>query len=215
MRGILRVDYEEELNEEQKKVVFTGEGPVLVIAGAGSGKTRTITYRVARLIEEGVDPSSLLLATFTNKAAREMLHRVECLLGISLEGMWGGTFHHIGNLILRREAKKIGYDNNYTIMDREDQKDLLEFITEEIGIDRRSRRFPRGDVVANIISLSRNTLVSVEDILEKLYPQFLEWADQLSSIFALYQGRKRQLSLMDYDDLLYYTWSLLQEDENT
>ena len=215
MKGILRIDYEEELNEEQKKVVFADEGPILVIAGAGSGKTRTITYRVARLIEEGVDPSSLLLATFTNKAAREMLHRVECLLGISLEGMWGGTFHHIGKLILRREAKKIGSYNNYTILDREDQKDLLESTIEEMGIDRRSRRFPKGDVIANIISMSRNTFISVEDILEKFYPQFLSWASQLSSLFALYQDRKRQLSLMDYDDLLYYTWSLLQEDENT
>ncbi|MDI3543582.1 MAG: ATP-dependent helicase UvrD/PcrA [Candidatus Atribacteria bacterium] len=215
MKGILRVDYEEELNEEQKKVVFAGEGPVLVIAGAGSGKTRTVTYRVARLIEKGVDPSSILLATFTNKAAREMLHRVECLLGISLEDMWGGTFHHIGNLILRREAKKIGYDNNYTIMDREDQKDLLETTIEEMGIDRRSRRFPKGDVVANIISLSRNTFISVEDILQKFYPQFFDWIGQLSALFALYQEKKRQLSLMDYDDLLYYTWLLLRENENT
>ncbi len=215
MKGILRVDYEEELNEEQKKVVFAGEGPVLVIAGAGSGKTRTVTYRVARLVEEGIDPSSILLATFTNKAAREMLHRVECLLGISLEDMWGGTFHHIGNLILRREAKKIGYDNNYTIMDREDQKDLLEATIEEMGIDRRSRRFPKGDVVANIISLSRNTFISVEDILQKFYPQFFNWIDQLSALFALYQEKKRQLSLMDYDDLLYYTWLLLRENENT
>ncbi|MDK2896294.1 MAG: ATP-dependent helicase UvrD/PcrA [Candidatus Atribacteria bacterium] len=215
MKSVVQIDYQRELNEEQREVVLAADGPKLVLAGAGSGKTRTITYRVARLVEQGVTPSSILLVTFTNKAAREMLHRVECLLGTSLEMAWGGTFHHIGNLILRREAKKIGYQNNYTILDREDQKDLLDSCLGELGIDTKVRRFPKSKLIANIISLSRNTLVSLEDILQKQYPQFLEWSSQLNHLFLLYQERKQELNLMDYDDLLYYLWSLLRENEKT
>jgi DNA helicase-2/ATP-dependent DNA helicase PcrA len=210
-----QIDYETELNEEQHKVVFADEGPLLVIAGAGSGKTRTITYRVARLIEQGVNPENILLATFTNKAAREMLHRVECLLGLSLNRMWGGTFHHIGNLILRREAKKVGFDFNYTILDREDQKDLVETCILQSGVDTKARRFPKADVVMQVINLCRNTLVSIEDIIDKNYPQFREWTGNISHIFALYQNRKRELNCMDFDDLLSYVWELFQKDEAT
>jgi hypothetical protein len=210
-----QIDYETELNEEQQKVVFADEGPLLVIAGAGSGKTRTITYRVARLIEQGVNPENILLATFTNKAAREMLHRVECLLGLSINRMWGGTFHHIGNLILRREAKKVGFDFNYTILDREDQKDLVETCILQSGVDIKARRFPKADVVMQVINLCRNTLVSIEDIIDKNYPQFREWTGNISHIFALYQNRKRELNCMDFDDLLSYVWELFQKDEAT
>lgn len=209
---VFQVDYERELNEEQKRVVFSPGGPTLVIAGAGSGKTRTITYRVAWLLEQGISPQAILLATFTNKAAREMLHRVECLLGVSVKQIWGGTFHHICNLILRREARKVGYEPNYTILDREDQKDVLEVCVGELGIDRRSRRFPKVDVVLNILTLSRNTLLSIEDILDKYYPHFREWTGSISHLFSLYQDKKRSLNVMDYDDLLAYTWSLLRED---
>ncbi len=210
-----RIDYERELNEEQKKVVFAGDGPMLVIAGAGSGKTRTVTYRVAYLVDRGVPPEAVLLATFTNKAAREMLHRVEDLLGVNLSRLWGGTFHHIGNLILRREARKVGYEPNYTILDREDQKDLLSVCVEELGIDTTKRRFPSPEVLANIITLSRNTLKSLEDILEAYYPQFLEWASHVVHLFTLYQERKRRLNVMDYDDLLAYLWEILRDDTRT
>ena len=213
--SLFRINYDKELNEEQRKVVFAGEGPMLVIAGAGSGKTRTITYRVARLIEQGVNPENILLATFTNKAAREMLHRVECLLGISLNRLWGGTFHHIGNMILRREAKKIGFDFNFTILDREDQKDLIETCITQSGIDIKARRFPKADVVINIITLCRNTLISIEDVIDKNYPQFREWAGNISHIFALYQNRKKELNSMDFDDLLSFVWELFQKDDAT
>ncbi len=210
---VTKIDYEQELNEEQCKVVFSGDGPSLVIAGAGSGKTRTITYRVAYLVERGVDFRKILLVTFTNKAAREMLHRVEALLGVSLEGIWGGTFHHVANIILHREAKKVGYQPGYTILDREDQKVLLEGCIAEAGIDVRTRRFPKADLLGNVISLHRNTFLSIEDILEKYYPQFLEFANTIAGIFALYQERKREMNIMDYDDLLWYLWTLLKEDE--
>ncbi len=212
---ILPVDYEEELNQEQRTVVMADDGPMLVIAGAGSGKTRTITYRMARLIERGVPPYEVMLATFTNKAAREMLHRVECLLGISLERLWGGTFHHIGNLILRREAKKIGYHNNYTIMDREDQKDLVDVCVNDMGIDTRTRRFPKSDVVVNIITLSRNTMKDMEDIVNDSYSQFQEWSGHIRHLAQVYQEKKHSLNLMDYDDLLCFVWGLFREDERT
>lgn len=196
-------------------MVFAGDGPMLVIAGAGSGKTRTVTYRVAYLVERGVAPEAILLATFTNKAAREMLHRVEDLLGVDLSRLWGGTFHHIGNLILRREARKVGYESNYTILDREDQKDLLAVCVEELGVDLTKRRFPSPEVLASIITLSRNTLKSLEDILEAYYPQFIDWASHIVHLFTLYQERKRRLNVMDYDDLLVYVFELLRSDDKT
>src|SRR6476646_2550715 len=115
-----RVRYEEQLNSEQLEVVQAGEGPLLVIAGAGSGKTRALTYRVSRLIEDGVDPSEILLLTFTNKAAREMLSRVEELVTIDTRRIWGGTFHSTGNRLLRRYAEPLGYRSNFTILDDED-----------------------------------------------------------------------------------------------
>lgn len=210
----LRVDYDKELNEEQKEVVFSPGGPALVIAGAGSGKTRTITYRVAWLLENRVPPETILLATFTNKAAREMLHRVEYLLGVDTRKLWGGTFHHIGNLILRQEAQKVGYHPNYTILDREDQKDVLALCVEELGVDIQRKRFPKVDVLLNLITLSRNTLRSIEDLLAEYYPHFQEWAGHIAHLFVLYQERKRSLNVMDYDDLLVYVWELFRDDPN-
>lgn len=209
------IDYERELNEEQCRVVLAEGGPMLVIAGAGSGKTRTITYRMARLIERGIPPAQIMLATFTKKAAREMVQRAEGLLGVPLERAWAGTFHHIGNLILRKEAKKIGYDFSYTILDRADQKDLVETCIADLGIDLKQKRFPKPDVIVSLVSLCRNTFRSVEDQLSESYPQFEEWQRQISGVFQKYQEKKRSLNLMDFDDLLCYVWQLFQEDEFT
>src|SRR3989338_11121407 len=120
-----QINYQKELNSEQLNVVLNGDGACLVLAGAGSGKTRTITYRVAYLLEQGVDPSSILLLTFTNKAAREMLDRVERLLGASAHGIWGGTFHSVANRLLRTYATRLGYTSGFTILDMEDARDLV------------------------------------------------------------------------------------------
>ncbi|MCI0665865.1 MAG: UvrD-helicase domain-containing protein, partial [Acidobacteria bacterium] len=125
------INYREVLNEEQRAVVMAGTGPVLVIAGAGSGKTRTVTYRVARLIEVGVSPARILLVTFTNRAAREMLNRVDSLLTSDVRRVWGGTFHSIANRLLRRHAASLGYESNFTILDSEDAKDLIDSCIEE------------------------------------------------------------------------------------
>ena len=141
------IDYEKDLNPEQYRVVTAEGGPMLVIAGAGSGKTRTLTYRVARLIETGTPPERILLATFTNKAAREMLGRVELLSGVDIRRLWGGTFHHIANRVLRRHGHRLGYGRNYSIMDTDDTKSLLNACIADAGIDTKAGRFPKGNVL--------------------------------------------------------------------
>ena len=127
------IDYESELNAQQLSVVMAGQGPLLVIAGAGSGKTRTLTYRVARLIETGIDPHRILLLTFTNKAAREMLHRVEMLAPYNANRIWGGTFHHIANRILRVHGERVGLAPNFTILDQSDAYSILDSAMLELG----------------------------------------------------------------------------------
>src|SRR6516162_5999396 len=136
------IDYRAELNEDQYRAVTAGPGPALVLAGAGSGKTRTLTYRVAWLLDNGVEPEHILLLTFTNKAAREMLARVRALLPMETQGIWGGTFHSIGNRLLRRHAREIGFQPGFSIMDREDQEDLIASVLASSGIDTKQIRFP-------------------------------------------------------------------------
>src|SRR6266571_7810020 len=155
--GAPRIDYAEALNPQQCEAVTAPPGPSLVIAGAGSGKTRTLTYRVAYLLENGIDPRNILLLTFTNKAAREMLGRVANLLTVDASGLWGGTFHSVGNRILRRHGSALGYSSGFTIMDREDQKDLINTVVAGARIDPKEIRFPKGDVLAEIFSFVVNT----------------------------------------------------------
>src|SRR6266567_8294609 len=144
----LNIDYARELNEQQLAAVTAPPGPALVIAGAGSGKTRTLTYRVAYLLEQGIPPERILLLTFTNKAAREMMRRVADLLGQELPSLWGGTFHSIGNRILRQHANLLGYEHGFSIMDREDAKHLISSCLEESGIDFKGAGFPKAEVLA-------------------------------------------------------------------
>src|SRR5262249_7420931 len=148
----IHVDYAAELNEQQLAAVAAPPGPILVIAGAGLGKTRTPTYRVGFLLENGIDPRKILLLTFTNKSAREMLGRVANLLPVDASGLWGGTFHSVGNRILRRHGSALGYSSGFTIMDRQDQKDLIDTVVAGAGIDPKEIRFPKGDVLAEIFS---------------------------------------------------------------
>lgn len=197
-----RINYRDELNEEQYAAVTAGDGPIVVIAGAGSGKTRVITYRVAWLIEQGVDQSRILLMTFTNKAAREMLRRVESLLQTECRRIWGGTFHHIGNRILREHAALLGYRTPYTILDSEDAKDLLTACIREAGIDTKRRRFPRGDVLQDIVSLSRNIARPLRETIHLHFSYFDAIADEIERVASVYAERKLRDSLMDYDDLL-------------
>ena len=152
-----RIDYHRELNPEQQAVVFAPDGPTVVVAGAGSGKTRTLVYRVSRLVEDGVAPEALLLLTFTNRAAKEMTRRVEGLLGADLARMTAGTFHSVGARLLRPHADLLGYRPNFSILDAEDSKDLLESATSDLGIPITERRFPKGDLLRAIVSFAANT----------------------------------------------------------
>jgi DNA helicase-2/ATP-dependent DNA helicase PcrA len=207
-----RIRYEDELNPQQLAVVSAGGGPLLVIAGAGSGKTRVVTYRVARLVESGVDPASILLVTFTNKAAREMLRRVEQLVGVEARRFWGGTFHHIGNLILRRHARQLGFAETYGILDREDSKGLIEDCVDRLGFNRRGVRFPKGDVLLEILSLALNTTVSPERLIERQYGMLVPLLEDIVRVFAVYAERKREQNVVDFDDLLVLWHRLLHED---
>ncbi len=206
-----RVAYEDQLNAEQLEVVMAGEGPMLVIAGAGSGKTRTLTYRVSRLIEDGVDPADILLVTFTNKAAREMLSRVEQLVTIDTRRIWGGTFHSIGNRLLRRYADAIGYRSNFSILDDEDSKEMMESAVSSLGIKTLEKRFPKGDVLLDVYSFLLNTRTPLELHLEQNYPHFAMYRDEIVNVFRRYKERKRDANAMDFDDLLVF-WKVLLED---
>src|SRR5579863_10332787 len=152
----LQIDYAGQLNEQQLAAVTAPPGPALVIAGAGSGKTRTLTYRVAFLLEQGIPPDKILLLTFTNKAAAEMMRRVSDLLGHELRALWGGTFHSIGARILRLHAEKLGYQKDFTILDRDDAKDLIKASVADAGIDTKGKHFPKPDVLNEIFSLAAN-----------------------------------------------------------
>ncbi len=205
------VNYKADLNEEQYRVVTAGAGPMLVIAGAGSGKTRTVTYRVARLIESGIAPAHILLVTFTNKAAREMLHRVEGLVQADVRRIWGGTFHSIANRILRRHAESLGYQQSFTILDSEDARDMIEASIQEAGIDQKARRFPKAEVIGDIISFANNRDMMIRDCLIQNYPHFELLSTQIERVDRIYQARKLERNSMDYDDLLINWKRLLVE----
>lgn len=208
-RGEYLVRYHEELNEEQLAVVEAGLGPVLVIAGAGSGKTRALTYRVSRLIEDGTRPSSILLLTFTNKAAREMLRRVEDLVGGDSRQIQGGTFHSMGNRIIRPRAESLGYGSNFSILDEDDARTLMDSVVEEVGVSTLERRFPKGEVLHAIHSKMINTGVHLEDELAKNHEHFLSYAEEIAAVFRRYREKKKESNVMDFDDLLLNWWHLL------
>jgi DNA helicase-2/ATP-dependent DNA helicase PcrA len=204
--------YRSELNEEQFAVVTAQPKAALVVAGAGTGKTRAITYRVAYLIEHGVSAQRILLATFTNRAAREMLRRVESLTGSqNVHRVWGGTFHRIANQILRRHAVSIGFDSNYSILDSEDANDFINVCITESSIDTKKTRFPKADVIQNILSYATNTDLPIENVIAGKYPYFEPLTEQIKRIDTIYQHGKQERNVMDYDDLLLNLKRLLLE----
>lgn len=209
----LQIDYAGELNEQQFAAVTAPPGPSLVIAGAGSGKTRTLIYRVAYLLEQGIPPERILLLTFTNKAAKEMMRRVTDLLGQELSSLWGGTFHSIGNRILRRHADLLGYQRDFSILDREDGKHLISTCVAESDVDTKATRFPKAEVLNEIFSLAVNTHASVSEVLANQYGHFSLLAAQVADLQRRYEERKRAGNVMDFDDLLVLWLRLLQEQK--
>jgi DNA helicase II / ATP-dependent DNA helicase PcrA len=209
-----QINYAAELNPQQCAAVTASPGPALVIAGAGSGKTRTLTYRVAYLIENGVSPQNILLLTFTNKAAREMLNRVAGLIPNDLAGLWGGTFHSIGNRILRRHPVEAGFAPGFSIMDREDAQDLMDAVLATLGIDKKDKRLPKAEVIGDVLSFSLNTGRSIDEVLVEKYPHFLEFAPQFIQAREKYEVKKRDANALDFDDLLEKTLRLLRNHES-
>jgi DNA helicase-2/ATP-dependent DNA helicase PcrA len=207
----LNIDYARELNEQQFAAVTALPGPALVIAGAGSGKTRTLTYRVAYLLEQGIPPERILLLTFTNKAAGEMMHRVSDLLGHELRALWGGTFHSIGARVLRTHAETLGYRRDFTILDRDDAKDLIKACLTDANIETKGTHFPKPDVLNEIFSLAGNTHQTTDELLAGQFGYFESFAPQIAEIQKSYIARKRATNGMDFDDLLALWLKLLQD----
>jgi DNA helicase-2/ATP-dependent DNA helicase PcrA len=207
-----QIAYERELNPQQLAAVTAPPGPALVIAGAGSGKTRTLTYRVAYLLEQGIPAERILLLTFTNKAAGEMMRRVADLLGTELLALWGGTFHSIGARILRAHADVLGYRRDFTILDRDDAKDLIKACVADAGIETKGTHFPKPEVLNEIFSFAANTQKTSLEILETQFSYFAQFAEKISDVSQRYIARKRASNAMDFDDLLALWLKLLQEN---
>ena len=209
----LSIDYAAALNSQQLAAVTAGEGPSLVIAGAGSGKTRTLVYRVAYLIDSGIDPSHILLLTFTRKSSQEMLERAGELIGVRSERVRGGTFHSVANTLLRRYGRSIGLEPGFTILDRGDAEDLIALVRAQLGLNEKDKRFPRKATIAEMFSKSENTLRPLDEIVVEEFNHFADHLDALGQLQRGYQASKRQRQLVDYDDLLVLLRRLLMEDE--
>jgi DNA helicase-2/ATP-dependent DNA helicase PcrA len=205
------INYKNELNSAQFEAVSALDGAYLVIAGAGTGKTRTLVYRVARLVEIGYDPKSILLLTFTRKAANEMMNRASILLDNRCSKVNGGTFHSFANLILRRYAKAAGLDSSFTILDQSDNEDIINLIRSQAGFISKEKRFPNKQTLEKVFSLSINTGKPVINIIEEDYPHFIEQLDKILDIQKVFINYKHKNNLLDYDDLLVYLKNFLLE----
>lgn len=209
-----RIDYRAELNDQQFAAVTSPPGQALVIAGAGTGKTRTLTYRVAYLLDNGIPPENILLLTFTNKAAREMLDRVQALVPVETHRLWGGTFHSIGNRLIRKHADRLGLTSSFSIMDREDQKDIMDTVIAGSGIDTTTYRFPKPEVLGDIYSLAENTGVGIKELIESCYPYFEQVLEGILKVRKLYTAKKLETNNVDFDDLLVMTLQLFKDNED-
>jgi DNA helicase-2/ATP-dependent DNA helicase PcrA len=208
------IDYRNQLNAAQYEAVTSVNGPHLIVAGAGTGKTRTITFRVAYLVELGVKPESILLLTFTRRAAQEMLRRAAMLLDARCEKVSGGTFHSFANAVLRQYAPFIKFEPSFTILDQGDAEDVVNLLRTQMKLDTRERRFPRKQTLFEMFSKSVNTMTPLKKILEDDYPHYADALDDVKKLSAAYKEYKVRHNLMDYDDLLVNLRRLLEEHAN-
>jgi DNA helicase-2/ATP-dependent DNA helicase PcrA len=198
------------LNPEQERAAAFGDGPLLVIAGAGTGKTRTLIHRVAHLIERGVPAERILLLTFTRRAAGEMLARAERLVGAAGARVHGGTFHSVGHRLLRQFGTSAGLPADFTIMDQGDAQDLMQLARGALGLAKSAKRFPKKETLHYLYSRHINTELPIDELLHREFPQFLEYEQQITGLFADYTLRKQERNLVDYDDLLLF-WATMLE----
>ncbi|HVO91360.1 MAG TPA: ATP-dependent helicase [Terriglobales bacterium] len=205
------LDYRKELNDAQYEAATAVEGSLLIIAGAGTGKTRTLVYRVAHLIDQGIDPRSILLLTFTRRAAEEMIRRAGLLIDSRCNQVAGGTFHSFANLVLRIHGRQIGLAPSFTIMDRSDSEDVIQILRTEMGLNTKEKRFPRKQTVAEIFSMTHNKQIALGDLLELEYPHLVEVNHELGELQRRYVDYKQTKSLIDYDDLLIRLRDLLAD----
>src|SRR5437868_1296023 len=205
------VDYDRDLSDEQRAVALCDARPTLVIAGAGSGKTRALTYRVAHLLETGTPPEKILLLTFTNKAAREMMARVGQLCRVETRRMWGGTFHHVAHGLLREHASRLGYADRFGLLDREDAKEVMASATADLGYGVGQRRFPRSDALIDLYSCAVNTQRPLAEVIAAGAPQFVALEEEILRVARRFAERKAQMNAMDFDDLLL-NWKRLLVD---
>jgi DNA helicase-2/ATP-dependent DNA helicase PcrA len=206
-----QINYQNALNPAQFEAASAMDGAYLIIAGAGTGKTRTLVYRVARLVELGYDPKSILLLTFTRKAANEMMNRAAILLDNRCSKILGGTFHSFANLTLRKYCKTVNLDSSFTILDQGDSEDVINLIRSQAGFISKEKRFPNKQTLNKVFSLSVNTSRAVEDIIEESYPHFLDDIDKILDIKRVYTEYKHKNNLLDYDDLLVYLKNFLHD----
>ena len=208
------IDYRNQLNPAQYQAVTSVNGPHLIVAGAGTGKTRTITYRVAYLVELGVKPESILLLTFTRRAAQEMLRRASILLDARCENVAGGTFHSFANTILRQYAPLIDFESSFTILDQGDAEDVVNLLRTQMKFDTKEKRFPRKQTLFDIFSRAVNTLTPVKEILKEDYSHYEDYLQEILALQSAYEHYKAKYNLMDYDDLLIYLRKLLRDHDN-
>lgn len=196
------MDFFSDLNSQQMDAVVNGEGPCLVLAGAGSGKTRTITYRVAYLLDQGVKPEEILLLTFTNKAAAEMKKRIKDLTGMEKDLPMSGTFHHVAYKILKKYNHVSGYESGFTIVDSDDSLSLIKIAVKEIKPKSGAIKFPSANILRSLISLSRNSEKELEKIISDKYEHFEGLTEEIKEVARLYHEKKKESNVMDFDDLL-------------
>ncbi|MGH9907728.1 MAG: UvrD-helicase domain-containing protein, partial [Pyrinomonadaceae bacterium] len=195
------IDYESELNESQFKAVMTTEGPLLIVAGAGTGKTRTLVYRVARLVETGAKPESVLLLTVTRRAATSMLARAAALADARCQRVSGGTFHSMGHSVLRRFADQAGLNRAFTVLDQSDTEDLIDLLRRQMRLTK-NRHFPRKRTIGAIFSMMVNKVMPMKKVLNQSYPQFVDERGDLEALFKSFETFKRTRHMLTYDDLL-------------
>ena len=207
-----KIDYEKELNESQYQAVTTIDGPLLIVAGAGTGKTRTLVYRVARLVETGIRPESISLLTFTRRAATSMLARAASLADQRCQRVSGGTFHSMAHSVLRRYPEMAGVLRTFTVLDSNDAEDVIDIVRRQSGVATKDRRFPRKRTLAAIFSMSVNKVLSIEEVLNLCYPQFAHEQEDLEKLFKAFDQFKRARQLLTYDDLLVRLRDALEEN---